>query len=88
LHQIYSDEERKEWVQDGCRNARFGCLECKQPLIEAILKEQEPIRKRAKEYTADPEIVRGIISEGCEAARDVARETMDEVRSAMGLNYK
>ena len=88
FHQIYSDEEQKSWVQDGCRNAGIGCLECKQPIIEAILKEQEPIRERAKEFTSDPEVVRGIISEGCDAAREVARETMDEVRSAMGLSYK
>ncbi|MGK0296711.1 MAG: tryptophanyl-tRNA synthetase [Gammaproteobacteria bacterium] len=88
FHEIYSDDNLKQWVQEGCRNAGIGCLECKQPLIDAILKEQEPIRERAKEFIADPEIVRGIISEGCEAARDVAKETMDEVRSAMGLTYK
>ena len=88
LHQVYSSPEVKTWVQDGCRSAGIGCLECKQPLIEAVLKEQEPIRERAREYAADPEIVRGIISEGCDAARDIARETLDEVRSAMGLSYK
>lgn len=88
FHQVYSDDDLKDWVQQGCRNAGIGCLECKQPLVDAILKEQEPIRERAREYTEDPEVVRGIISEGCEAARDVARETMDEVRSAMGLTYK
>jgi len=88
FHQIYSDDNLKNWVQEGCRSAGIGCLECKNPLIESILREQEPIRERAREYTADPETVRGIISEGCEAARDIARETLDEVRTAMGLSYK
>jgi tryptophanyl-tRNA synthetase len=88
FHRIYSNDEQKAWVQDGCRNAGIGCLECKQPIIDAILSEQEPIRERAKEFTSDPEVVRGIISEGCDAAREVARETMDEARSAMGLSYK
>ncbi len=88
FHKIYSDDKVKSWAENGCRNAGIGCLECKQPVIDAILKEQEPIRERAREYAEDPEVVRGIISEGCEAARDVAKETMDDVRSAIGLNYK
>ncbi len=88
FHQVYSDDDVKKWVQQGCRSAGIGCLECKQPLIDAILKEQEPIRERTKEYAADPEIVRGIVNDGCEAARDIARETLDEVRSVMGLSYK
>ncbi|NNE36827.1 MAG: tryptophan--tRNA ligase [Gammaproteobacteria bacterium] len=88
FHKIYSDDEVKSWAENGCRNAGIGCLECKQPVIDSILKEQEPIRERAREYAEDPEVVRGIISEGCEAARDVAKETMDDVRSAIGLNYK
>jgi len=87
LHEVYSDNEVKNWVQEGCRSAGIGCLDCKRPLIDSILKEQGPIRERAKEYQDDPDTVRGIISEGCEAARDVARETLKEVRQAMGLNY-
>ena len=87
LHQVYSDDERKSWVQNGCRTAQIGCLDCKQPLIEAILKEQSPIRERAEEYQQDLETVKAIISDGCEAARDVARETLAEVREAMGLEY-
>ena len=75
-------------MQEGCRSAGIGCLECKQPLIDAILKEQGPIRERAQEYQQDKELVRGIVSQGCEAARDVAQETMEEVRAAMGLSYR
>jgi tryptophanyl-tRNA synthetase len=87
LHQVYSDDSLKKWVVDGCTNAKIGCLDCKKPLIDAVLKEQEPIRERANEYLNDPETVRGIIAEGCEVARGIARETLDDVREAMGLNY-
>ena len=87
LHQVYSEDSLKKWVVDGCTNAKIGCLDCKKPLIDTVLKEQEPIRERANEYLNDPETVRGIISEGCEAARDIARETLDDVREAMGLSY-
>ncbi len=87
LHEVYSNDEVKDWVQTGCRTAGIGCLDCKRPLIDSILKEQSPIRERAKEYEEDTETVRGIISDGCEAAREVARETIVEVRQAMGLEY-
>ncbi len=88
LHQVYSDDEIKSWVKEGCTTAGIGCLDCKQHIIDAVLKEQGPIRERAREYQNDLEMVRGIISEGCEAARDVARETLEEVRQAMGLEYR
>ena len=87
LHEIYSDDSLKKWVVEGCTNAKIGCLDCKKPLIDAVLKEQAPIRERANEYLNDPETVRGIITEGCDAARDIARETLDDVREAMGLSY-
>jgi tryptophanyl-tRNA synthetase len=88
LHQVYADDDLKTWVEEGCRSASIGCLDCKKPVIDAVLKEQQPIRERAKEFQEDPEMVRGIINEGCEAARDVARETMEEVRQVMGISYR
>ncbi|MGI9229576.1 MAG: tryptophan--tRNA ligase [Gammaproteobacteria bacterium] len=87
MHEVYSDADRKQWVQEGCKSAGIGCLECKQPLIESVLREQEPMRERAEEYINDPETVRDIINEGCEAARDIARETLAEVRGVMGLGH-
>jgi tryptophanyl-tRNA synthetase len=87
LHQVYSDDDLKLWVRAGCTTAKIGCLDCKKPVIDAILKEQSPIRERAKEYQKDKETVKAIIADGCEVARDMARETMEEVREAMGLNY-
>ena len=87
LHEVYSDADAREWVKNGCTSAAIGCLDCKRPLIDSVLKEQTPIRERAAEYLADPETVRGIIHDGCEAAREVARETLAEAREAMGLAY-
>lgn len=88
LHKIYSDEEKKSWVQEGCRSAGIGCLDCKQPLIDRVVAEIEGFRAQAKEYQDNPEFVRSIIAEGCEEARDEARDTLDDVRQAMGLNYR
>ncbi len=87
LHQVYSDEQRKLWVQQGCRTAGIGCLECKQPLIEAVLAELKPMRERAQRYLEDPTLVRSIIADGCEKAQKLADETMRDVREVMGLGY-
>jgi tryptophanyl-tRNA synthetase len=88
FHQIYSSEPVKVWVQEGCRSAGIGCVECKQPVIDAVLQELKPIQERAREFEAQPELVRNIIAEGVEAARDMAQSTMVEVRHAMCLNYR
>lgn len=85
LHQTYSDQETRDWVIDGCKNAGIGCLECKKPVSDAIIAELEPIQKEAVQYENDPDIVRSIIAEGCETARETAKETIQEVREAMGL---
>ena len=87
LHQVYSNDSTKEWVQQGCKTAGIGCIECKQPVIEGILKEQVPMRERAQMYLDDPTLVKSIIADGCDKARDLARETMRDVREAMGLEY-
>ncbi len=87
FHLVYSEESRKEWVRKGCATAGIGCLECKQPVIDAVLEEQKPMRERAQMYMDDPTLVRNIISDGCEKARELASETMRDVREAMGLNY-
>ena len=87
FHLVYSDEKRKQWVQQGCRGAGIGCLECKQPVIDAVLEEQKPMRERAQRYLDDPTLVRSIIADGCEKARKQAQETLREVKDVMGLNY-
>ncbi|HCS89014.1 MAG TPA: tryptophan--tRNA ligase, partial [Chromatiaceae bacterium] len=85
FHEVYSGDDVKDWVQQGCRSAGIGCLECKQPVIDAVRAELSPIQRRARELESAPEVVRSAINEGCERARDVARETMDEVRLALFL---
>jgi tryptophanyl-tRNA synthetase len=84
---VYSNEETKQWVDKGCKSAGIGCLECKQPVIDAILAEQQPMFERAQKYLDDPSLLRSIIADGCDKARKVAQETMREVREAMGLDY-
>ncbi|MCZ6664569.1 MAG: tryptophan--tRNA ligase [Gammaproteobacteria bacterium] len=88
FHKIYSTEEVRQWAREGCVTAGIGCLDCKQPIIDAVLKEQQPIRERSEEILSDPDAVRAVIDEGCEAARDVARDTLEEVRHAMNLVYR
>ncbi len=87
LHEIYSDKPTQDWVQNGCKTAAIGCIECKGPVIEGVLKELQPIQERAAQYAEDPTLVKNIVAEGCEKARKLARETMRDVRDAMGLNY-
>jgi tryptophanyl-tRNA synthetase len=87
LHEVYSDDKTREWVQQGCKSASIGCIECKQPVIDGVVNELKPIQARAAEYAEDPTLVKNIVAEGCEKARKLARETMREVRDVMGLNY-
>jgi tryptophanyl-tRNA synthetase len=87
FHLVYSNAETREWVYNGCTTAGIGCLDCKQPVIDAILAEQGPMRERAQVYEEDPTLVRNIIADGCERADKLAQETMRDVREAMGLDY-
>lgn len=85
LHQVYSDESTKSWASAGCKSAGIGCLECKKPLIDRIVTETTTMRERAAPYEENPDLVRTILTEGSEKAREAARETLDEVRSSMYL---
>ena len=88
LHKIFSDGDTQAWVQEGCRSAGIGCLDCKGRLADAVVVEISAIRQRAQEFEENPDLVRGIIAEGCEKARDVARQSLEEVQSAMGMVYR
>lgn len=87
FHKVYSDAETQLWVDKGCRSAGIGCLDCKQPIIDAVLREQQPMLERAEPYVTNPAIVREIIDAGTDRARAVAQETMSDVRNAIGLAY-
>ena len=86
-HLVYSDDSTRDWVQQGCKSAGIGCLDCKRPLIDALQEELKPIRMRAGEYAGNPDLVKSIVAEGCEKARDAAKQTLEDVREAMGLGY-
>ncbi|RKT46957.1 tryptophan--tRNA ligase [Thiocapsa rosea] len=85
FHLVYSNDQVRDWVQQGCRSAGIGCLECKQPVIDGVLAELMPMQQRAQEYASQPDLIRNVINDGCERARDVAHETLEEVRHAMSL---
>ena len=87
LHLVYSNDEIKQWAHQGCTTAGIGCLECKQPVIDAINKELAPMRERAQTYLDDPTLVKNIVADGCDKAKRLAAETMRDVREAMGLSY-
>jgi len=87
FHLIYSDDGVRAWVQEGCRSAGIGCIDCKQPVIDGVLAEQAPMRERARMYEENPALVKNIIADGCEKARKLAQETMRDVRESIGLDY-
>jgi len=87
LHQVYTDDATRDWAKKGCCSAGIGCLECKQPVIDGILREQQPMLERAQQYLDDPSLLRAIVADGCDKARKYAAETMRDVRDAMGLSY-
>jgi tryptophanyl-tRNA synthetase len=88
LHEVYSDDDTRQWVREGCTSAGIGCVDCKKPLIDEVLEEQKPMRERARQYEDNPDLVRSIVAEGCEEARVIARATIEEVRQAIGLDYR
>jgi tryptophanyl-tRNA synthetase len=87
FHRVYSDDKTQAWAREGCTTAGIGCLECKKPVIDAVLAELKPIHERAAEFSRDPTTVRSIVADGCRRAREVAEATLSEVRSVMGLGY-
>jgi tryptophanyl-tRNA synthetase len=87
FHKVYSNNEVKDWVQKGCRTAGIGCIECKRPIVDAVNKELQPIQEAIAEYESDLSSVKRIVSEGSEAAREVACKNLSTVREVMGLDY-
>ncbi|MFK7913892.1 MAG: tryptophan--tRNA ligase, partial [Pseudomonadales bacterium] len=88
LHEVYSDESTRSWAAQGCRSAGIGCIDCKKPLIEAVNAEQAVLRERARQYEEQPDVVQSILQEGAEKARDAAKDTLEEVRAAIGIEHR
>jgi tryptophanyl-tRNA synthetase len=87
LHKIFSSKETMAKVNQGCRSAAIGCIECKHWVADAIVKILNPMQERRKKYEDNPRLVWDILEAGSARAREVAGATMDEVRTAMGLDY-
>ena len=88
MQKNYLSDEQLSWVENGCRTASIGCIDCKKPLIEAINEEQEALRQAAEPYLKNPDLVRDILVEGSERARVIAKETMQDVRAAVGISHR
>ena len=87
IHQIYSPQDTLDWVVEGCTKAKIGCIECKGPVIDSVISELEPIQERIAKYQSNPNLIQEIIFDGSERARSVAKNTLEEVRDAMGITY-
>ncbi len=86
LHKIYSDAETVGWVDQNCRTAGIGCVDCKRKLLEKLVPDQERLRERREKLLARPDDVLDVVREGNRRARAEAARTMDEVREAMNLD--
>ena len=85
FHKIYTDPQRVAEIDTACRSAKIGCVECKKIMAENLIKGLEPIRDKRAYYEERPELVETIIAQGGEKARAVARQTMEQVRSAVKM---
>jgi len=87
MHQIYSPKDTLDWVVEGCTKAKIGCIECKGPVINSVISELGPMQERIAKYQSNPNLIQEIIFDGSERARSVAKNTLEEVRDAMGITY-
>ncbi len=86
LHQIYSDDATRAWAANGCRTAGIGCLDCKKPIVDAVVAEVTQMRERAKPFEQDPAALDALVRDGARRAREVAGATLADVRRAMHLS--
>jgi len=86
LHKIFSSQETMAKVNEGCRSAGIGCIECKGWAADALLKVLLPIQERRKKYEENPRLAWDILMTGTAKAAKVAEATMKEVRAAMGMS--
>lgn len=87
LHQVYTDAKTHQWIQQECPQAGIGCVDCKQPLIDAVLAEQAITKERAEPYEQNPDLLKSVINKGNQQAQEVANETLKIVREAVGTVY-
>jgi tryptophanyl-tRNA synthetase len=85
LHKAFNDEPTVEHVAVQCRTAGWGCLDCKKVLLDGMMRELTPIRERARELEAHPDVVTDALAAGAARVGEIARTTMATVRETMGL---
>ena len=88
LHKIFSDKETMAKVNDGCRSAGIGCIECKSWAADALVKLLNPMQQRRKKFEENPRLAWDILEAGTARARNAAGDTMKEVRAAMGMSLE
>jgi len=88
FHKVYSSEEERAWVQEGCTTAGIGCVDCKGCLLKHLEEELQPIRDRRAEIASRPDDVRDIVRAGNEVARREASRTMEKVRKTLKMGYR
>ena len=87
LHKIFSDQATMAKVNEGCRTAGIGCIECKGWAADALVKVLNPMQERRKKYEDNPRLAWDILEVGTARAASVAGATMDEVRESMGMSW-
>jgi len=85
FHELYTDREKVKEIEEGCRTATIGCVECKQIMASNLNKALEPLREKRRELEADPKIIEDIIDKGNKKARKIAKNTMEQVREAVKI---
>jgi len=85
LHNIFSAEGEVNQINEDCRSAAIGCVDCKRKLATNLNKNLEPFRAKRKELEGDPDYVRDVLLDGAKRAKVIAAATMDEVREAIGF---
>jgi tryptophanyl-tRNA synthetase len=86
LHKIFSSKETMAKVNEGCRSAGIGCIECKGWAADALVSLLSPMQERRKKFEENPSLAWDILDAGTARARKTAGETMDDVRAAMGMS--
>jgi tryptophanyl-tRNA synthetase len=85
LHKIFSSSEEVEMVNQECRRAGIGCVDCKQLFAKNLNAHFEPFRAKRTKLAENPNYVWDALADGAEQARAIADMTMEEVRNAIGL---
>ena len=88
LHKIFSDRATMAKVNEGCRSAGIGCIECKGWAADALVNILNPMQARRTKYEDNPRLAWDILEAGSARASKVASTTMNEVRDAMGISLE